>query len=496
MTDAEVDTGMLPAVEAELLVATFTPEAELIYRNGAWQSVFGGGQAPWERLSEEDHALVVERVRQAGAGVLMTNHLCTVQTIEREEPLPVLMNFLPIHLPASDGELHFKDEGARPAVRAVSVTGEVLAEPSSWTMSQTQRHRMETLGRMTMGIAHDFNNLLSALLGHTELLKEQVGQKASPFKQSLDTIEQVAVDGASLVEKIQRYIRQETQSNFEPLDLTALLEGCITLTRPYWYNEPRRRGIAIAVDAVLEDVPPVMGSATELREVFVNLFLNAVQAMPKGGTITIRTFFDEKRGVGISIADDGQGMNEALRERIFEPLFTTKGSQGSGMGLTVTYGIVQEHEGEIEVDSTPGRGTRFDLYFPPAEEPGAAAPAAGENKTARPVRVLVVDDEPRVRSVLSKLLTLKGHTVEQAASGAEALAHTEHSDFDIVFTDHAMPAMDGTQLARALRRRFRDLPIVLLTGDTDVPPVEEVNRLMSKPFKLVELEAVIQELVV
>jgi CheY-like chemotaxis protein len=165
------------------------------------------------------------------------------------------------------------------------------------------------------------------------------------------------------------------------------------------------------------------------------------------------------------------------------------------MGLAVSYGIVQEHEGQIHVESALGQGAHFTLFFPAAEDDVSEDEDAEESApTSRPARILVVDDEKRVRTVLRKLLSLKGHTVEQATSGAEALALIENENFDVVFTDYGMPAMNGRQLARALRRRTPRLPIVLLTGDADLDAAEDVDRILSKPFTLDQLETVIQEL--
>ncbi len=479
----------LPRVESDLLVATCMPTGEPIFRNAAWRAVLGATPDLWDGIVEEDRTRAAQSVSRATAGSLVTNHLCQAPARhEGDEPLPVLLNFLPVRLPDPGGE-HLR-------VRAVTITGEVLTEPASWTPSQTQRHRMEALGRMTMGIAHDFNNLLSGLLGHAELLKRKVEENApgTEFRESLETIEQAAVDGARLVEKIQRYIRQESQTHFEPVYLPELVQGCITLTRPYWYNEPRRQGIAIDLETRFEEVPPIAGAPTELREVFVNLILNAVQAMPEGGTLSFEIGFQAHRGVIVKVGDTGMGMSEAVRRRIFEPLFTTKSQDGTGMGLAVSYGIVQEHEGSIRVKSEPGRGTRFEMRFPPVEAEPATRPIDKDEVTSRPARILIVDDEQMVRSVLKKLLTLKGHTITQAASGAEALALVDEGAFDVVFTDHGMPAMNGRQLARALRGRFPDLPIVLLTGDTEVLGVKEVDVVLSKPFKLDTLERTIQSL--
>ena len=238
-----------------------------------------------------------------------------------------------------------------------------------------------------------------------------------------------------------------------------------------------------------------MGAPSELRDVFVNLILNAVQAMPRGGVITIRTAHDEQRGVVVQVRDTGTGMTDRVRARIFEPLFTTKGKRGTGMGLSVCYSTVQEHDGEIEVDTNLGFGTTFTLSFPPAAITEVAEETSARQPTASARRILVVDDEPMVRSVLARLLTLRGHDVVQAASGAEALTVLDGNTVDLVFTDQGMPEMNGRLLARKIRGRFHRLPIVLLTGDTEAgKPDDDVNRVMAKPFKLDALEAVINDL--
>ena len=473
--------------EPELLVATCSPQGNLLATNEAWEALLGNTADAWTHLSAEDQVLARQCVEEAAAGHLVTNRIFPVQQPERDEPLPILLHFLPVRLPDANGQNH---------IHAITISGEVLAEPASWTLSQTQRHRLETLGRMTMGIAHDFNNLLSGILGYTELLKTfNIAQPNTlTYTEHLTTIEKAALDGAALVRKIQQYIRQEKQTLFEPLDLPSLLQDCILFTRPYWYNEPRRQGIDIQLELDLREVPSVMGSASELREVFVNLILNAVQAMPKGGQLTLSTGYHE--GVQACVGDTGLGMSETVRKRIFEPLFTTKGEHGTGMGLAVSYGIIQEHEGQVQVSSRLGEGTTFTLSFPPAHD---ATPLPPEEPTILPstsARILLVDDEQMVRSVLTKLLTLRGHSVSAVASGPEALHCTEAQDFDLVIVDQAMPEMNGRELAQILRERFPRLPIILLTGDTEVgEPDHNINIILSKPFKINEVEATIQMLI-
>ena len=479
----------LPPVESELLTATFSPTGEAIFRDPSWRRTFGSSTNAWERLDEQDQHLAVRRVQEAAAGSMVTNQFFPVTAPDRDEPLPVFLNFIPVHVP----------EGSERTIEAVTVTGELLTMSETAMRTQTQRDRMEALGRMTMGIAHDFNNLLSSILGHTDLIKNtyQGDVPAIILNEYLRTIERAALDGASLVQKIQQYIRREEQVRFEPLDLPGLIEDCLQLTKPYWYNEPRLKGIAI--HAKLEtrgEVPTVMGAAAELREVFVNLILNAVQAMPEGGKLTFGVHSEDERGVVVEVADTGTGMPEFVRKRIFEPLFTTKGEHGTGMGLAVSFGVIQKHNGSITVASESGKGTQFTITLPPAAvevKEDAAKPTEEGGKTGR---LLVVDDEAALRSILVKLLSMKKHEVQPAGSGAEALALLDAQDevpYDVVITDHGMPEMNGRQLARVLRRRFPKLPIVLLTGDTEVGEADtDVNVVMSKPFRINDLDAVIQ----
>ncbi len=484
----------LPFVASDVLTALATAAGVRMDGNEAWRQVFGE-DGLWSRLPPEDARFAQEYIVEAARGADVTHQVFLVNT-EGDEPTPVLLHFHPMRLPDVD-----------PGRYAVSITGEVLREPASWAAEQTRRRRMELLGRMAMGIAHDFNNLLTAVVGHGELLRADLLKMGAPqeLHQHLGSLDRAAQDGAALVRKIQQYIRNEKNDRDEPVALHEIVEEVLTLTRPYWYNEPRRRGIALRVESDLRPVPPIQGSPTELREVFVNLVLNAVQAMPAGGTLTLRTARAGTRAAAVEVGDTGVGMNESVRRRIFEPLFTTKGASGSGMGLTMSHGIVQEHNGRIEVESAPGRGTMFRLVFPfstatPAPE---TAPEAAPEAEARPpvsgLRILVVDDEPMVRTVTTKLLRLRGHDVRDADGGPAALAVLAEAGpgrpaFDVVVTDLSMPDMSGRELAAAIRQRHDGLPVLLLTGDTDAD-VEgaDVAAVVKKPFQLDALDAVVRE---
>jgi two-component system, cell cycle sensor histidine kinase and response regulator CckA len=475
----------LPAVDPELLVLSIEPRAGSASANEEWERSIGTSRSPWQKLAVAD-AIEARRLVMAASGGEMTTAQFFLVPGE-PDPRPILLNFIPVQLADRSADL------------PVIVTGEVLESPGSWNANQTEQHRMETLGRMTMGIAHDVNNLLSGIIGHSELMKSALneGPEVEELQEHVRTIERAALDGGALIQKIQRYIRREQRTAFIPLDLPTLIQDCIVLTRPYWYNEPRRQGIAISIEQQLDQVPAVLGSASELRDVLVNLILNAVQAMPGGGLVSFRCWCSENR-VCLSIHDTGVGMSPAVRQRIFEPLYTTKGDGGTGMGLAVVAGVVREHDGSIRVQSSLGTGTGFTLEFPAGnlDIENRMEDDTPEEIHHDSLRILVVDDETMVRTVLRKLLVVRGHRVTVAASGVEGLEELGRNDFDAIITDQAMPEMNGREFARKARELSPLTPIALLTGDTHIGSTDHtISAVLAKPFKIDEVEATLAALV-
>jgi len=236
--------------------------------------------------------------------------------------------------------------------------------------------KLRALGEMAAGVAHDLNNVLGAILGRVQLIqlelrREEEAKGAFPgdsLQKELGVIEQAAKDGAHTINKIQEFTRSKTdESQFVPVDINEVLEGAFEFLKTKIKDEADARGIHNQVRMVKHPLPPVMGSPSELREVFLNLLLNSMDAMPRGGTITLRT--EPRNGhVTVEVSDDGVGMSESIRHRIFDPFFTTKGVRRSGLGLSVTYGIIRRHHGEIEVESGEGLGTTFRINFPAVKE--------------------------------------------------------------------------------------------------------------------------------
>jgi len=357
--------------------------------------------------------------------------------------------------------------------------------------TQAQLVRGETLsaiGKLASGMAHHLNNLFAVILGRLETLLTKTLEPET--RRYLEIVERAAKDGAEVVRRVQRFSRVQPVARTMPVNLNQLAQEVLDLTRPRWHNEALLRQIRIDTALDLGNVQLVAGEYAPLREVLMNLVLNAIDAMPSGGRLGVKTWADA-HGVHCAVSDAGVGMSEEVRQRALDPFFTTKGPKSTGLGLSVTYGIIQRHNGKLEIDSAPGRGTTVRITLPAAE---TAVQAAGQPATAQllpaELRVLLVDDEPEVRSALGDMIGAAGHTAFQAAGGKEALAWLDAGQpVDLVLTDLGMPGMTGADVARAVRGRWPHLRIGLMTGwDETEKLVGEtsaiVDFVLAKPFTL------------
>jgi CheY-like chemotaxis protein len=264
---------------------------------------------------------------------------------------------------------------------------------------------------------------------------------------------------------------------------------------------PQQRGIFIKIETSLApELPLIMGVESEIREALVNLVFNAVDAMPEGGTLTLRTKISENvpHRVQLEMSDTGIGMDEETRGRCLEPFFTTKGERGTGLGLAMVYGIVRRHNAEIEIESVVGKGTTMRLNFPvPAAQIEETNKAAASFTVPIRLRILIVDDDPMLIKSLRDILETDGHVIATASSGQAGIemfnqAHEGNEPFAVVITDLGMPYMDGRQVASAIKTVSPSTPVILLTGwgqrliaEGDIPA--HVDRVLSKPPKLREL---------
>lgn len=360
-----------------------------------------------------------------------------------------------------------------------------------------QRERMHALGRMANGIAHDFNNTLAPIVGFSELLliKPETLEDTARARGYLELIHKAAKESAVIVARLREFYRFRDESEiFLPVVVNDLVLQVISLTQPRWKDQALAAGVTIDVRTEMSNVPTVPGNESELREALANIVFNSIDAIRSRGTITIRTEV-QGRWVVVTISDDGIGMTPEVRSRCMEPFFSTKQNEGTGLGLGSVYGIVRRHEGEIDIQSEPGRGTSVSISLPmdrKAKAPEAPRPAPPKRDS---LNILVVEDEPMVRDVLGVYLEEDHHTVVLAPNGRVGLEKFRlEGPFDLVMTDRAMPEMNGDQLASEVKRLNPKQPIILLTGFGDLmqgagekPP--GVDLVVSKPFTLATLRA-------
>ena len=327
------------------------------------------------------------------------------------------------------------------------------------------QERLRAFGEMAGGIVHDFNNALMAVIGYSEMLLNDDDmlrdiETARTFLKIMNTAGQ---DASQVISRLREFYRpREATDVFARIELNELLEQVAPLTQPKWKGQALAEGRVIVMKLELAEPPPISGNAVELREVATNLVFNAVDAMPDGGTITLRTRAENGEAL-IEVSDTGLGMSEEVRSRCLEPFFSTKGEKGTGLGLSMVFGIVKRHEGSVEIESAPGEGTTFRIRLPAIKE---ALEDENEEtgKMTRSLRVLVVDDEPVSRCILESYLTADGHNVVTAVDAEQAIGCFEAGEFDLVITDHAMPGMNGVKLAATVRAMRAGHPVILVTG--------------------------------
>ncbi|MDB5709768.1 MAG: hybrid sensor histidine kinase/response regulator [Sphingomonas bacterium] len=365
-----------------------------------------------------------------------------------------------------------------------------------------EQERLRAIGQMASGIAHDINNAISPVAVYTQSLRERQAELGllPEVRDYLETVGRVVKDISATAARMRDFYRPgDAGAEFEPVDLNTLILQVVGLTRARWNDMPQQRGIVITVSTALEAaLPRIMGDAAQLREALTNLVFNAVDAMPDGGTITIRTLTfagaGGKRRVQFEVGDTGPGMDEETRRRCLEPFFTTKGERGTGLGLAMVQGAAQHHKAELVIDTAPGDGTRIRLDFAATAKAKADPRRAAASRKQRPLRLLLVDDDPAVLSSTLFVLELNGHAITAAdggKAGIDALhaAHQAGDPFDVVITDLGMPFVDGNQVALTAKELFPETPVILLTGwgrrmaTGDKAPAH-VDFVLPKPLEL------------
>ncbi len=395
-------------------------------------------------------------------------------------------------VPVEIGTVTLRDDAGR--VTGWQGIARDITERKHLEQQLLQTERLRALGEMASGVAHDFNNILGAILGRAQLLSRAVLDDEA--KRGLEAIEKAALDGANTVRRLQHFTRRRREEEFFPVDLNQAIKDALAITEAKWKDESNLAGATIEVVTHFGKIPAVMGNISEFREVLTNLIFNAVEAMPKGGTLTFKT--EEGEGwVYMSVSDTGIGMSDDVKARIFDPFFTTKGVKGTGLGLSVSYGIIRGHHGEINVESYPGQGTTMLIRLPiPSRLRRSPPPRAVPS--VKPGRIMIIDDDAMVRELLSDILQAAGHTVVQASGGREAIRLFRENPVDLVLTDLGMPECSGWEVAAAIKAIAPRTPVALVTGwgitlDRAKLKAAGIDLVLNKPFQYPDVMTIVAE---
>lgn len=365
-----------------------------------------------------------------------------------------------------------------------------------------QMEKARAVGAMAGGIANEFNNLLAIILGKTQLMLAR--EPNGSMREGLGAVDEAAWRAADIVRRLQGFAATSVDDSTTSVDLTAVVEDAVVLSRPVWKDEAEARSVGIEMVTDLDRVPPVEGQMGALREAVMNLILNAVDAMPRGGRLGLTTRCVDT-GVELQVSDTGEGIPEDVRRRIFDPFFTTRAPQRTGLGLSVVHGVVDRHRGSVQVRSEEGGGTTVTLWLPAARgyavdtrQPAIDAPRDPEVGRPAPRSILVLEDEEEIRSMLVDALAEAGYRVESATDGLTGLAHFQGGNFDVVLTDLSLPERSGLDVARAVKSMRPETPVVLITGwGRLVDPVRlresGVDLMLVKPFRLERVISVVAD---
>lgn len=364
--------------------------------------------------------------------------------------------------------------------------------PSAAEMERAEKLRV--LGEMASGVIHDINNMLGAILGRAQLVRMKTD--ITEIQRHVEHIEMIALQAGETVKRLQEFTRQGRRTDFQPVDLNDVIADAMQVTRHRWETQAQERGLLYTIDSRHGENVTVSGVRSELVDAVANLILNAVDAMPSGGSLLLSTVRRDDT-CSLAVADAGIGMAPEQVANVFSPFYTTKGDEGTGLGLAVVYGIVERHNGEIKVESAPGRGSRFTILIPYAPPASALATSRQEVVDQSRRRVLLVDDDATILDVIGEALREVGHDVLVCNAGAAAIvAMEEDGKFDVLVTDLGMPGVNGWDVARRARQLDPPLPVIVISGwgaqiTQDQLEAAGVKMILPKPFRLEQIRQAI-----
>ena len=365
----------------------------------------------------------------------------------------------------------------------------------STRLQLVQSERLRALGELATGVAHNFNNLLSGILGHTQMLLSK--DIDASIRERLQIVEKLVLDGGEIVRRIQEFTRLRTTKDFSAVNLKDIINDVVRMTELKWSGGHNTSKIVLRVDANQMEIPIVDGNATELREVFINILFNAVDAMPNGGELRIRTETNGKN-VFVYFIDTGEGMSEETRKRVFDPFFTTKGSKGTGLGMSVAYGIINRHNGQISIDSELGIGTTVTVQLPVSEKVIKEIECNYALRREERARILLIEDHKITLDVLAENLVNLGYYVQKVESGMAGIKIFKGGNYDIVITDVGLCDISGWTVSKKIKDMSSHVPVVFITGwgnQLSSSQLKEcgVDYVLTKPFRIEEISAIIKK---
>ena len=395
----------------------------------------------------------------------------------------------------TENALRLRESELRGANRRLE---QALSELTQAQQRVLEQERWLAVRTLASGVAHDLNNALAPVRGYVELLQmlPEGAIISQEVRERLTIIRNGTMDAAAVIRRLRELYRADAVDPERlPIELAAVAERAIDLARPRWKDQALLQGRVIHV--TLNPEGPAVARAVEedLSEAVLNLVINAVDAILDDGSntgphhIELRTAQSGPHCI-LEVEDDGPGMSEAVHQRCLEPFYTTKGARGTGLGLAMVHRVVQQHQGRLTLRTAPGEGATWRLELPRSEQ--ALMPRPAQPSAPAPVRILVVEDEPAVRLLLEELLQQDEHTVVTVPDGHQALEAVANAAYDLVLTDYAMPGMSGKELALALKSRWPELPVIMISGFGDLIAgtagcPEAVDVLLPKPVGLTEL---------
>ncbi|MBK5242940.1 hybrid sensor histidine kinase/response regulator [Clostridium sp.] len=354
-----------------------------------------------------------------------------------------------------------------------------------------ENEKLRAMGEMAAGITHDINNILTPVLGSVQLLKDKTVDKQS--LKLLSVIELCAFDGMNITKRVKRLNQKSNNDDFETLNIDSVISDAIDLTRSKWLTESIFKGININIIKSLKSNAQVQGNITEIREVFINIITNAIDAMPKGGTIQAITK-NKSNSVIIELKDNGMGMNKEIQKRIIEPFFTTKGNSGSGLGLSISYTIILSHKGTMKIESKENVGTSFIMKLPTCENISKSKNILLSNNIKFEGNILVIDDQEQIRSVVSSMIKSITKCKIKTCGCEDLDSELRRRKYDIIVCDFTMPGINGLQVAQKVKGLNKDTYFCLMTGwvgSFEDRELVNVDFVLNKPINKESLKQMI-----